>query len=468
MKTSKYYRFSENQNSEKSGNVFANIGKTFKNGDVLTKLSFFIFGIGNICRGQIIKGLLFLAAEFAFVWYMISFGWSRLLGLRNLGTVTRGWYFDEELGIDVMRENGDNSMLILLFGILTVFVVFAFILLWHSSYSSAYNAQKQKEKGFPLPNFAEDIKLLADAKFHKTLLFIPILGVIAFTIIPLVYMILLAFTNYDRNHQVPANLFTWVGLDNFKTMLGTGSTISKTFWPVLGWTLVWAVFATFLNYIFGIILAMLINKKGIKGKAFFRTLFVLAIAVPQFVSLLVMKNILAEAGPINVILTQLNLIDMPLPFLTNPLWARVSVIIVNLWIGIPYSMLITSGILINIPSDLYEAAILDGASPFIMFRKITFPYVLFVTTPYLITQFIGNINNFNVIYFLTAGNPATLDYYQAGKTDLLVTWLYKLTVNSRDYCFASTIGILVFVICAFISLLTFRNSVSYKNEEAFQ
>ena len=122
----------------------------------------------------------------------------------------------------------------------------------------------------------------------------------------------------------------------------------------------------------------------------------------------------------------------------------------------------------NIPESLYEAALIDGASPFVMFRKITFPYVLFVTTPYLITQFIGNINNFNVIYFLTTGNPSTLDYYQAGKTDLLVTWLYKLTVNSRDYSYASTIGILVFVISAVFSLITFRNSNSYKNEEAFQ
>lgn len=194
----------------------------------------------------------------------------------------------------------------------------------------------------------------------------------------------------------------------------------------------------------------------------------MAIAVPQFVSLLVMKNVLAEAGPLNVLLMEWGLIDTPLPFLTDPTWARVSVIVVNLWVGIPYTMLITSGILLNIPSDLYEAARIDGASPVVMFTKITMPYVLFVTTPYLITQFIGNINNFNLIYFLTGGTPATLDYYQAGKTDLLVTWLYKLTVNSRDYCYASTIGILVFVICSAVSLITYRNSQSYNNEEAFQ
>lgn len=236
----------------------------------------------------------------------------------------------------------------------------------------------------------------------------------------------------------------------------------------LGWTLVWAFLATFLNYFFGIILAMLINKKGVKFKSFYRTLFVLAIAVPQFVSLLVMKNVFAEAGPVNVLLQDLGWISAPLPFFTDPMWARMTIIAVNLWIGIPYTMLIVSGILMNIPDDLYEAARIDGASPFVTFRKITMPYVLFVTTPYLITQLVGNINNFNVIYFLTGGTPATLDYYQAGKTDLLVTWLYKLTVNSRDYSYAATIGILVFIICSLLSLITFRRSASYKNEEAFQ
>ena len=194
----------------------------------------------------------------------------------------------------------------------------------------------------------------------------------------------------------------------------------------------------------------------------------LAIAVPQFVSLLVMKNVFAEAGPVNVLLQELGWISSPLPFFTDPMWARTTIIAVNLWIGIPYTMLIVSGILMNIPDDLYEAARIDGASPFVMFRKITMPYVLFVTTPYLITQLVGNINNFNVIYFLTGGTPATLDYYQAGKTDLLVTWLYKLTVNSRDYSYAATIGILVFIICSLLSLITFRRSASYKNEEAFQ
>jgi len=103
-----------------------------------------------------------------------------------------------------------------------------------------------------------------------------------------------------------------------------------------------------------------------------------------------------------------------------------------------------------------------------MWTNITLPYGVFVTGPYLITQFIGNINNFNVIYLLTGGGPNTVTYYQAGKTDLLVTWLYKLTVNTRDYSYASAIGICVFIISAVLSLIAYRNTKSYKKEETFQ
>lgn len=437
---------------------------TFAKGGALTKLSYIVMGAGNLFRGQLAKGLIFLGTEVGFIAFIAMFGWQYISKLPTLGTVKRGWYFDEELGIDVLIENGDNSMLILLYGILSLAAAAAFLALWVINIRSAKKAEDCARNGERLPKFRDEIRALLDGGFHKTLLFLPTVGIVIFTVIPLIYMIALAFTNYDRNHQVPANLFTWVGLDNFRTILGAGSALGTTFWHVLGWTLVWAVFATFLNYFLGIALALLINRKGLRFKGLFRTLFVLAIAVPQFVSLLVMKNILAEAGPLNILLMEWGLISQPLPFFTDPTWARVTVIVVNLWIGIPYTMLITSGILMNIPADLYEAAKMDGAPQNVIFRKITMPYVLYVTAPYLITQFIGNINSFNVIYFITEGAPATLDYYQAGKTDLLVTWLYKLTVDSRDYSLASVIGILVFVICSAISLITFRRTKSYSGE----
>lgn len=452
------------------GGWFASLGKSFMKGDILTKLSFLIMGLSNLLRGQIIKGLLFLMVEAAYIYYLIQSGLTAFAGLKTLGTKKQGMVMDESLGIFVVQK-GDNSMLILLAGVVAIFVTVIFLVVWKASITSAFEAQKLKKQGKKLPSFSEDISLYFDKNLYRTLMSLPLAGILLFTVLPLFFMILIAFTNFDNAHQPPGNLFTWVGLSNFKTLLISGQKIAKTFWPVLGWTIIWAIFATFLNYIAGILLALLINREGTRFKGLWRTVFVISIAIPQFVSLLVVRTMLHDDGAINQLLQELGLIGQKefLPFLSNGNWARVTVIIVNLWVGIPYTMLVTTGILQNIPKDLFEAARVDGANPIVIFIKITMPYVIFVTTPYLITQFIGNINNFNVIYFLTAGGPASLDYHQAGKTDLLVTWLYKLTTGAmKDYSYASTIGIIVFVLSATFSLLTYRKTASYKREEDFQ
>ncbi len=156
-----------------------------------------------------------------------------------------------------------------------------------------------------------------------------------------------------------------------------------------------------------------------------------------------------------------------LPFLTNATWARVLVIIVNLWVGIPYTIMSVTGILKNIPAEQYEAARIDGANPVQQFINITMPYMIFVMTPTLITTFTNNINNFNVIYLLTRGEPMYVGN-SAGETDLLVTWLYKLSVDQQKYNLAAVIGIVTFVVLSIVSLITYRSSGSYKDEEGFK
>jgi arabinogalactan oligomer/maltooligosaccharide transport system permease protein len=230
----------------------------------------------------------------------------------------------------------------------------------------------------------------------------------------------------------------------------------------LGWTLIWATLATVTCFFFGILLALLINTKGLKFKGVWRTIFVITMAVPQFISLLVMRNLLNGAGPINATLLSLGLIDSAIPFLTDPIWAKITVIVVNMWIGIPATMLVSTGIIQNLPTDQIEAARIDGANKLQIFRNITFPQILFVMMPALIQQFIGNINNFNVIFLLTGGGPSNSDFYGAGSTDLLVTWLYNLTVNTMDYNLASVIGILIFILSAAFSLLAYTRTNSFK------
>lgn len=440
----------------------------WKSGDIISKLSCVIMGLGNMARGQITKGVLFLLIEIVYIVFMIRSGASNIAKLSHLGTTQQGMVFNESIGIYEMTQ-GDNSMLILLYGTVALVLTVIFIAVWYASVAAGEEARMLKERGKKVPNFIEDVKSLFDYNIHKLFLTIPILGILVFTVTPLIYMILMAFTNYDANHQPPGNLFTWVGLDNFKALISSTDKLSSTFWPILGWTLIWGVVATFSCYFGGMFLAMLINSKGISLKKMWRTIFVMTMAIPSFISLLVVSTMLGKNGIINVLLQQWGFTTSALPFLTNATWARVTVIVVNLWVGVPVTMLMVSGILMNIPAELYESAKIDGANAFVTFTKITFPYMLFITTPYLITNFISNINNFGVIYFLTGGAPSSLEYYKgAGKTDLLVTWLYKLTKDSNDFNLAATIGLVIFIISATFSLITYRRSNALKNEEGFQ
>ncbi|MBD5459899.1 MAG: sugar ABC transporter permease [Lachnospiraceae bacterium] len=445
------------------------VARVFKKGNLITRLSFFIFGLGNIVNKQIARGLIFLALEIAYFVYMILFGIGSIGNFITLGTVEQGQVYNETLGI-YEYSLGDNSMLCLLYGVITLVLTAGLIFVACMSAKSAYCTQVRLEKGQNIPSFRDDIRSLKEENLHAFLLTFPIIGIICFTIIPLVFMILIAFTSYDHTHQPPGKLFSWVGLDNFKSIISSSSSLAATFWPVLGWTLIWAVTATVSCYILGLLLALLINRKGTRIKGFWRFMFVLSVAVPQFVTLLSMKTIFNANGPVNVLLREIGLIGATesIPFFTDSLYAKITIICINIWIGVPFTMLSTTGILQNIPAELYEAAKIDGAGAPTIFRKITLPYMLFVMTPNLITSFTGNINNFNVIYLLSGGGPDSLEYYFAGKTDLLVTWLYKLTITQKDYNLGAVIGILVFIILAVLSLTTYRRTGAYKDEGAFQ
>lgn len=361
---------------------------------------------------------------------------------------------------------GDQSQLILLYGIASICLIALFIIIWRASVRSGYKAMCIKQSGKRIPTFKDDLKSLLDENIHKLLMTPPTVCLAIFTVLPLLYMMCMAFTNYSKDGDKLV-LFDWVGLKNFISIFDASSTVGKQFGDVLLWTLIWAFFATFLNFFLGTIMALIINRKTIKFKGFWRGCLSMTIAVPQFVSLMVMRSMLQPDGIINRMLLDAGLISEKLPFLTNATWARVLVIIINLWVGIPYTIMQVTGILQNIPAEQYEAANLDGANVFQMFFNITLPYMLFVLTPYIITQFTGNINNFNVIYLLTRGEPLGVGN-SAGDTDLLVTWLYKLSVDQQKYNLAAVIGIFTFVVLSIVSLVTYRSSGSYKNEEGFK
>ena len=438
-----------------------------KNGGPLVWASCLIMGLANIAAGQFIMGLLFLAIEIGVIAFLVipngGFYWISMLP--SLGWREQEKVFNEETFVYEYIP-GDQSQLILLYGVASLCIIALFVVMWRASVRSGYKALSVKKAGKHVPTFVDSVKSLFDENVHKLLMFLPTACLAIFTILPLFYMMSMAFTNYSKegDHLV---LFDWVGLKNFIAIFDSTSAIGKQFGSVLTWTLVWAFFATFLNFIFGTIVAIIINRPTIKCKGLFRGCLSMTIAVPQFVSLMVIRSMMQPEGIINRMLLSAGWISERLPFLTNATWARVLVIIVNLWVGIPYTIMSVTGILQNIPAEQYEAARIDGANPVQQFINITMPYMIFVMTPTLITTFTGNINNFNVIYLLTRGEPMYVGN-TAGETDLLVTWLYKLSVDQQKYNLAAVIGIFTFVVLSVVSLITYRSSGSYKDEEGFK
>ena len=446
---------------------YVSLQTALANGGPVVWLSCLIMGLGNFAAGQYLKGLLFLAIEIGTIAFLTVRGggiyWISMLP--SLGDRKTEEVWNEAKGV-YEYVIGDNSQLILLYGVASVAVIVLGLLVWQASVRSGYLGLHDRKSGIKAKTFVEDVKDLFDENIHKTLMILPVACLCVFTIIPLVYMMCMAFTNYSKtgDHLI---LFDWVGFDNFISLFNPNSSIGKQFGSVLGWTIIWAIFATFLNFFMGTIVAIIINRPTTRAKGLWRGLLSLTIAVPQFVSLMVITSMLQPDGILNRMMMDMGMISEKLPFLTYATWARVTVIVVNLWVGIPYTIMQVTGILKNIPAEQYEAATIDGANAAQQFIHITLPYMMFVMTPYLITQFTGNINNFNVIYLTTRGNP--IDVGQtAGATDLLVTWLYKLSVDKQEYNMAAVIGIFTFIVLSIVSLVTYRSTGSYKDEEGFK
>ena len=438
-----------------------------KNGGPIVWLSCLVMGLTHFTVGQYIKGLIFLAIEVAFIGFMVIEGgglhWLGLLP--SLGDRATEEVWNDDLGIYEYIQ-GDNSQQILLYAVATIVVAIVFIVIWRASVRSGFLGLSIKRSGKKVPTFWDDVKALFDGNIHKLLMFFPFAMLTIFTIVPLVYMMLMAFTNYGRTGD-HLTLFDWVGLKNFISLFDNSSALGRQFFPVLKWTIIWAFFATFLNFFAGTIMAMIINRPSTKFKGLWRTILSLTIAVPQFVSLLIIRTMFKNEGAVNQLLMNWGWIDTALPFFTNATWARVTIIIINCWVGIPYTVMSVTGILQNIPAEQYEAARIDGANTFQQFMNVTLPYMIFVMTPQLISSFTGNVNNFNIIYLLSGGGPTYIGD-SAGQTDLLVTWLYKLTMDNQEYNLAAVIGIMTFFVLATVALLTYRNSGSYKDEEGFK
>ena len=284
-----------------------------------------------------------------------------------------------------------------------------------------------------------------------------LLSILVVTVIPIIYTIVISFTNYNMYHLEE---FSIVGFANYLEVF-TGS-IRKVFFPVLGWTICFAVISTFGSYTVGLLLAILLNNPQMKESKIYRALLIVPWALPSTIAILAWQGLLNEQyGGINNLLHVIGM-TYNIPWLTNPLWARIGIIIVNIWLGFPYMMNVCLGGLQSVSPEYYESAKMDGASKFQCFKAITLPMVTRLSIPLVISTFAANFNNFGNIYMITQGGPARIDNQFAGYTDILASTTYKMTTWSNRYDLSATFSVLVFIIVGSLTLLNMHLSGQFK------
>lgn len=286
------------------------------------------------------------------------------------------------------------------------------------------------------------------------------ISIIIFTVLPIAYTIWLAFTN--KTMYVASEDVKMVGLKNFVEVLN--GPFKEVFFPVFGWTLVFALISTLGSFFVGLITAMLLNNEHIKERGLYKAILIIPWALPVVVAILSWQGLLnGTYGAVNNLLLNIRIISEPIPWLSDPFWARVALCFVNIWLGFPYMMNICLGALAAIPTTYYEAADVDGASKFTQFIKITLPSIAQTAYPLIISSFSFNFNNFGSAYLITSGGPARANSQYAGYTDILASVNYKLSNGSiGKYNIAAAIGLLVFILLAIISYVQMRLSGQFK------
>ena len=420
-----------------------------------TIFAILFMGLGHLYNKSFIKGTLFLLLGLSFFLNLGSYI-TGIWGLFTLGTTPQS-----TVGFDVIQ--GDHSIFLLLEGLIKIILIIGMGIIYYYSIKDAIKLGEMREKGNLSLGFKKNLENFYHTNFVKIMLTPATIATIFFIILPIIATILISFTNYSApSHLPPKNLVNWVGFENFKNIIKLKSW-SSTFGRLALWTIIWAICSTLLNYIVGLGLALLTNKDRTKFKGFWRTLYILPYAMPSFISLLVFRLMFNGIGPVNNLIGSLGF--EKIGFFSDPLLAKIMVILINTWVGAPYFMVLISGCLTNIDATLYEAAEIDGATKWQQFKNITLPMLLFQTTPIIILSFAFNFNNFGAVYLLTGGGPTDATLKFAGSTDILVTWLYKLTLDHQQFGMAAVISIVLFSFIASFSIYNFKKSKSFTEED---
>ena len=413
-------------------------------------------GLGQIYNKQKAKGYIFLGVSVAFLIYFITIAAGELGNLITLGS----------------QRGQDNSLFMLIRGSFHLIITVVYLAFYALNLKDAHSTAKRWNAGHPVTTSLQDMIKGVYENGFPYLLIIPSYIAMTFAIIfPVVVTLFIAFTNYDFKHLPPGALLDWVGITNF-TNIWKLSTFRTAFGSVLGWTIIWALCATTAQIVIGILTAVIANQPFIKGKRIFGVIFLLPWAVPAFVTILTFSNMFNDSvGAINTQVLPFLSKFLPfvdnflIPWKTDPFWTKVALIMMQAWLGFPYIYVLTLGILQSIPNDLYEAAYIDGANSIQKFTNITFPMILAVAAPTLISQYTFNFNNFSIIFLFNNGGPGSVGG-GAGSTDILISWIYKLTTGSSpQYSMAAAVTLIISLIVISISMVAFKKLNAFEMED---
>lgn len=408
-------------------------------------------GVGQLLNGQWQKGLMFLVgALFIFliaIPYALGFGNYQGQGIAGLISLAQG------------GKRLDRSIIFMIEGILALAFVCIALAIFIGSFLDAYRTEKGEIKGIRPNSYFETKKYLRTDGFPYLITSPALLVIIFIVIVPIVTAILISFTNMDPQHQ---NKFEWVGLANYVSIARGQGIAGKAFWHIFGWTIMWTILASTLAIVLGFIFALMVNNERIKGKKFFRTVYLLPWAIPAFITIMFFSIMTSRGGVITEAVN--NLFNTSLDIKNNTVQTRAALVLLQGWLGHSYIFLLTTGVLQAIPKDLYEAASIDGATGFQRTLRITIPLVLFQISPMLINQYTFNFNNFSIIYLFNGGGPFNPQVYGnlAGSSDILISYIYNLTMNSQYQAIGAAITVFISIILIIISFFGYMKSSAFK------
>jgi arabinogalactan oligomer/maltooligosaccharide transport system permease protein len=422
-----------------------------KNSPIVAYLTPLVPGLGQLINGQKRKAMFFFSATL-FI-YLIAIPYA--LGYGN--------YQGEGIsGLISLAEGGariHKSLIFMIEGIVAIFLLLIAIGLLYASFRDVLNTERKMIRGIRPSNWFETKRTIFQEGFPYVTSFPAMLVIIFIVLVPVITTLLLSFTNMNPQNQ---SKFNWIGMENYKLIaLGEGLA-GSVFWLIFSWTIIWTLVATTLAILLGFFLALLVNNDRIKGKKFFRTIYILPWAVPAFITIMFFSIMVAPGGVITELLN--SIFNARIEIKNDTVLTRAALILIQGWLGSAYVFLLTTGVLQAIPGDLYEAAEIDGATSFEKLRRITVPLVLFQIAPLLVTQYTFNFNNFSVIFLFNSGGPFDPQRYGnlAGSSDLLISYVYKLALVNQYQAIAAAITIFISLGVMFFAFLGFRRSKGFK------